>query len=214
MVSLAVTQSEAPLQITTGLSAEDAQRVLAALAYVKPIYAGKPVVTGQDAFEFTQGVAMTLASLKTDADTRIAGILFELTALDPKTAESIEERYGKEIADLVSGIRQVMRLHETTFGQQEVARGKNAAQIASAQMETLRKMLLAMATDLRVVLVRLASRLTTLRHFAELRQENDVTRQYARETFDLYAPLANRLGIWQLKWELEDLSFRFMEPHA
>ena len=214
MVSLAVTQSEAPLQITTGLSAEDAQRVLAALAYVKPIYAGKPVVTGQDAFEFTQVVAMTLASLKTDADTRIAGILFELTALDPKTAESIEERYGKEIADLVSGIRQVMRLHETTFGQQEVARGKNAAQIASAQMETLRKMLLAMATDLRVVLVRLASRLTTLRHFAELRQENDVTRQYARETFDLYAPLANRLGIWQLKWELEDLSFRFMEPHA
>ena len=214
MVSLAVTQADVPLQITAGLSNEDGARVLAALDYVKPIYTGKPVVTGQDAFEFTQAVAATLAALKTDADTRIAGILFELTALDPKAAEGIEERYGKEIADLVGGIRQVMRLHETTFGQQEVARGKNAAQIASTQLETLRKMLLAMATDLRVVLVRLVSRLTTLRYFAELKQENEVTRQYARETFDLYAPLANRLGIWQLKWELEDLSFRFMEPHA
>ena len=133
MVSLAVTQNDAPLQITAGLSAEDSERVLAALDYVKPIYAGKQVVTGQDAFEFTQGVAITLASLKTDTDTRIAGILFELTALDPKCAETIEERYGKEISSLVDGIRQVMRLHETTFGQQEVARGKNAAQIASSQ---------------------------------------------------------------------------------
>ena len=214
MVSLAVTQSEAPLLPTSGLNAEDSERVLAALEFVRPFYSGKPVVTGQDAFDFTQGVALTLAALKTDADSRIAGILFELTVLDPKAAESLEERYGKEIADMVNGIRQLMRLQDTTFSQQEVARGKNAAQLASSQLETLRKMLLAMATDMRVVLVRLASRLTTLRYFADLKLENDVTRQYARETFDLYAPLANRLGIWQLKWELEDLSFRFMEPHA
>ena len=214
MVSLAATQSDAPLQPTAGLNAEDSERVLAALEFVKPIYAGKPIVTGQDGYEFSLGVAMTLASLKTDADSRIAGILFELTVLDPKTAETIEARYGKDIADLVNGIRQLMRLHETTFSQQEVARGKNAAQLASAQLETLRKMLLAMATDMRVVLVRLASRLTTLRYFAERKLETDITRQYARETFDLYAPLANRLGIWQLKWELEDLSFRFIEPQA
>src|SRR5579872_2752956 len=143
MVSLAVTQSEAPLLPTSGLNAEDSARVLAALEFVKPIYAGKPVVTGQDAYQFSLGVAMTLASLNTDVDSRIAGILFELTVLDPKTADALEERYGKEIADLVGGIRQLMRLHETTFGQQEVARGKNAAQLASAQLETLRKMLLA-----------------------------------------------------------------------
>jgi GTP pyrophosphokinase len=214
MVSLAATQSDAPLQPTAGLNAEDSERVLAALEFVKPIYAGKPIVTGQDGYEFSLGVAMTLASLKTDADSRIAGILFELTVLEPKTAETIEARYGKDIADLVNGIRQLMRLHETTFSQQEVARGKNAAQLASAQLETLRKMLLAMATDMRVVLVRLASRLTTLRYFAERKLETEITRQYARETFDLYAPLANRLGIWQLKWELEDLSFRFIEPQA
>jgi len=214
MVSLAAAQSDALLQPTAGLNVEDSERLLAALEFVKPIYAGKPIVTGQDGYEFSLGVAMTLASLKTDADSRIAGILFELTVLDPKTAETIEARYGKDIADLVNGIRQLMRLHETTFSQQEVARGKNAAQLASAQLETLRKMLLAMATDMRVVLVRLASRLTTLRYFAERKLETEITRQYARETFDLYAPLANRLGIWQLKWELEDLSFRFIEPQA
>ena len=73
-------------------------------------------------------------------------------------------------------------------------------------------MLLAMASDMRVVLVRLASRVTTLRYFAELKLENERTYQYARETLDLYAPLANRLGVWQLKWELEDLAFRFLEP--
>src|SRR3569623_257569 len=73
-------------------------------------------------------------------------------------------------------------------------------------------MLLAMASDMRVVLVRLGSRVTTLRYFSELKREDETTYQYARETLDLYAPLANRLGVWQLKWELEDLAFRFLEP--
>jgi GTP pyrophosphokinase len=124
----------------------------------------------------------------------------------------IEGRFGVETVELVHDIRQLIRLHEQTFGQLEAARGKNAPQQAAAQLETLRKMLLAMASDMRVVLVRLASRVTTLRYFAELRLENDRTHRYARETMDLYAPLANRLGVWQLKWELEDLAFRFLEP--
>ena len=78
----------------------------------------------------------------------------------------------------------------------------------------MRKMLLAMASDMRVVLVRLAACVTTLRYFAEQKLFNEMTREYGKETLDLYAPLANRLGIWQLKWELEDLSFRFIEPEA
>jgi len=212
MVSIAATQSETHEQLTSGLTHEDGERVLQALAYVEPLYRNKVVVTGQDAFEFARGVATTLASLNTDADTRIAGLLFELPILDPKTAESIEARFDKDIADLIDGTRQLMRLHEQTFGQKEVARGKNASQQAAEHLETLRKMLLAMASDMRAVLVRLASRITTLRYFAELKLENERTRMYARDTMDLYAPLANRLGIWQLKWELEDLSFRFLEP--
>ena len=212
MVSIVATPSETPVQLSAGLTAEDSARVLDALAFVEPIYRGKTVATGQDTFVFVQGVAATLAQLNTDADTRIAGLLFELPVVDSKAAESIEQRFGTEIADFVAGIRQLMRLHDQTFGYQEITRGKNASQQAAEQLETLRKMLLAMASDMRVVLVRLSSRVTTLRYFAELKLENERTHAYARETLDLYAPLANRLGVWQLKWELEDLAFRFLEP--
>ncbi len=191
---------------------EDGARVMDALGFIEPIYRGNTMITGQDAFEFAQGIASVLALLNTDADTRIAGLLTELPVIDPKAAETIESRFGKDIADLVNGIRQLMRLHVQTFGQHEVGRGKNASQQAAEHLETLRKMLLAMASDMRAVLVRLASRVTTLRYFSELKLENEKTQQYARETLDLYAPLANRLGIWQLKWELEDLAFRFLEP--
>lgn len=211
----AASMAEVPAQLCSGLSAEDSARLLRALAFVRPLYAGKVVITGQDAFQFSQAAALVLAMLNTDAETRIVGLLFELPALDPAAATRIETEFGKEIADFVAGVRQLIRLHAQTFGQRhEVVRGKNAAQDAGAQVETLRKMLLAMASDMRVVLVRLASRVTTLRYFTEQKLENDATRRYARETFDLYAPLANRLGVWQLKWELEDLSFRFTEPAA
>jgi len=212
MVSIAATQSDTQAKLSSGLTVDDGARVLDALAFIEPIYRGKKVSTGQDAFEFAQGVAATLAHLNTDADTRIAGLLFELPVLDINAAVALEARFGTEIADLVAGIRQLMRLHDQTFGYQDVTKGKNAAQQAGEQLETLRKMLLAMASDMRVVLVRLASRVTTLRYFAELKLENERTHSYARVTLDLYAPLANRLGVWQLKWELEDLAFRFLEP--
>jgi GTP pyrophosphokinase len=217
MVSIAAANDEVAVQLVAGLSVADASRVLAALEFVRPLYSGNPVATGQDAFVFSENVAVTLASLATDAETRIAGLLFELPIIDAKAAEQIAARFGEESAALVDRIRQLMRLHEMTFGQHRAAFGKsdkNTAQQAAAQVETLRKMLLAMASDMRVVLVRLASRLTTLRYFADNKLQNDRTCQYARETFDLYSPLANRLGVWQLKWELEDLSFRFLEPEA
>ncbi|MEO0318287.1 MAG: hypothetical protein RL404_1964 [Pseudomonadota bacterium] len=204
-------------QLTQGLNATDSARLLAAVEFARPAYEGKAVPTGQEAMAFSRGVVGALASLRTDIDTRIAGMLFELAALDAKMAEQIETRFGKEIADLVTGIRQLMRLHEGNFVQPEQEKSKDRAKDrgkvqAAGQLETLRKMTLAMATDMRAVLVRLTSRLTTLRFFADKKLENDMTLRYARETFDLYAPLANRLGIWQLKWELEDLSFRFSEP--
>jgi GTP pyrophosphokinase len=212
MVSSIALQAVTQQQLSVGLSDDDAARLHDVVAFVEPIYAGRAVVTGQDAFAFSLGVANTLTSLNTDADTRIAALLFELPVLEPKIAEQIEVRFGKEIADFVQGVRQLMRLDEQTFGQQEVGRGKNAAQQAAVQLETLRKMLLAMASDMRVVMVRLASRVTTMRYFAEQRIEDDRTYRYARQTLDLYTPLANRLGVWQLKWEMEDLSFRFLEP--
>ena len=214
MLSTTAIRSDDATLYCVGLSEHDAARLLAAHAFVMPVYGARTVVTGDNALAFAEGVTATLASLKTDADTRIAGLLFELPVLDPAMAEQIEALFGKDVADLVGGVRQLMRLHEQTFGLQGAARGKNTTQEAAAQLEVLRKMLLAMATDMRVVLVRLASRVTTLRYFADQRVQDDRIRSYARETMDLYAPLANRLGVWQLKWELEDLSFRFLEPDA
>lgn len=221
MVSIALTQNNARDTLRFGLSEPDGARILDALAFVEPIYSGRTISagqysfeSGQDVFEFSLGVATVLAQLETDVDTRIAALLFELATIDPAAAEKIEARFGKEVSNLVAGVRQLMRLHKEAFVRQEAARGKNAAQEAAAQLEILRKMLLAMAPDMRVVLVRLGSRVTTLRYFSEQRMFTEYSRQYARETFDLYAPLANRLGVWQLKWELEDLSFRFLEPEA
>jgi GTP pyrophosphokinase len=196
-------------ELCVGLREEDAARLRAAIEFVRAPYADKEVPTGQDALAFSRGVVAALVSLKADADARIAGMLFELVALAPQQVVEIESRFGKEVADMVTGIRQLMRLHEGMFARKESDRAKSSA---ASQLESLRKMTLAMATDMRVVLVRLCSRLATLRYFAEIKSETEFALRYARETFDLYAPLANRLGIWQLKWELEDLSFRFSEP--
>src|SRR5690606_17876366 len=183
MVSLATTQSDTRELLRMGLTEQDGARVMDALAFVEPLYQGKIISSaqenpenGQDAFEFVQGVACLVAQLETDADTRIAALLFELAELDPAAAEKIEERFGKEVADLVAGIRQLMRLHELTFVQQEASRGKNAAQEAANQLEVLRKMLLAMASDMRAVLVRLGTRVITLRHFAEKKLQNERSR--------------------------------------
>lgn len=211
MVSIAALGS-ATSQLVQGLSLEDGARVEAALAYASDAYQDKVCTSGQNALDFAIGVAGTLAFLRTDAETRIAGLMFELTVLDPKAVTGLEARVGKEATDLVTGVRQLIRLRDMTVGKDTGGRGKNAAQQAVAQVETLRKMLLAMASDMRVVLVRLASCVTTLRYFADIKLFNEMTHAYGRETLDLYAPLANRLGIWQLKWELEDLSFRFIEP--
>ncbi len=218
MVSVAASNIENLDILVAGLTQEDAQRVLSALEFVAPHYENAVLITGQNALQFARGVVVTLSGLRSDVDTRIASILFELPQIDPHVAEGIEPRFGKEIVDLVGGVRSLMRLSALHLMQQaaqpDTGRNKNAAQQASTQLETLRKMLLAMASDMRVVMVRLASRLTTLRYFADQKKFDETSQQYARETFDLYAPLANRLGIWQMKWELEDLSFRFLETES
>jgi GTP pyrophosphokinase len=109
-----------------------------------------------------------------------------------------------EVVRLVQGTRALLRLGSIAKG------ASDAAVDALAQKEMLRKMLLAMAADLRIVLIRLASRLQTLRWHAASKVACDPL--LATETLDLYTPLANRLGIWQIKWEMEDLAFRFTDP--
>jgi GTP pyrophosphokinase len=211
MVSTALL-GDAKTGLVQGLSVDDCVRVHGALDYAFGAYGARLAGSGQSAFEFSLGAAGTLAYLNTDAETRIAGLLFELALMEPAVFADLEERFGADVVALVQGVHQLIRLRDLTAGQAPVGSGKNAAQQAAAQNETLRKMLLAMATDMRVVLMRLASCAATLRYFAEHKRFDAVTRAYGREVLDFYAPLANRLGIWQLKWELEDLAFRFIEP--
>ncbi|HAV34759.1 MAG TPA: GTP pyrophosphokinase [Massilia sp.] len=213
MVSTAAL-GDATTQLVQGLSPEECARVQHALDYAAAAYGERVIASGQNAFEFSLGVAGTLAYLRSDVETRIAGLLFELALFEPELVETLEQLFGAEVATQVRGVQQLIRLRDLTLGQPAVGRGKNAAQEAAAHIETLRKMLLAMASDMRVVLVRLSSCVTMLRYFAEQKRFDDVTRDYGREVMDLYAPLANRLGIWQLKWELEDLSFRFLQPET
>lgn len=213
MVSTAAL-GDATVQLIQGLSPEECTRVRHALDYAAVAYGERTCSSGQNAFEFSLGVAGTLAYLRSDVETRIAGLLFELATFEPGLVETLEHLFGVEVASLVRGVQQLIRLRDLTVGHAAVGRGKNAAQQAAAHVETLRKMLLAMASDMRVVLMRLASCLTTLRWFADQKRFDDLTRDYGREVMDLYAPLANRLGIWQLKWELEDLAFRFLQPET
>lgn len=209
MVSTVV---HSPSAFADGLSEKDAALLQKAQEIVIPFYQNGVVLFNQNTMQFVREVSSILASMNVDVETRMAGWLFEWALDDEKATGIIEEQFGKEVATLVQGVCQLVKFHGRSTLQKEVLQGKNAAQHAAEQVETLRKMLLAMASDIRVVLIRLASRLAKLRYFSSEKMETDETKQYARETLDLYSPLANRLGIWQIKWELEDLSFRFLEP--
>ena len=200
--------------LTGGLSSDDGRLVMDAYAFARESYADINLDSGQPAIEFSKSIGLILAELNSDAQTRIAGLLAVLPKYNPDVAEQIEARFGVEVSNLVDSVRKLFKLRDLTGGLEEIGHGKNAAQIRKAQAETLRKMLLAMAADMRVVMIRLAARMAALRYLARKKDASDVSRHYAKETLEIYAPLANRLGIWQVKWELEDLSFRFIDPDA
>ena len=177
------------------------------LALVEPLYQDKSLATGEAFLAHARGTAQIVAPLRGDADLLCAACLFGVHDVLRDPDEWLRARFGADVAKLVTDLRQLMKLSELTRGQGDGGTKKHGV---DEQAEALRRMLLAMANDLRVVLLRLASRLQTLRYYAASKQPG--ADAIARETMRLYAPLANRLGIWQLKWELEDLSFRFLEP--
>ncbi len=202
-------------KITIGLSPEHSRLVTDAYEFAVGIYGDRKLDSGEAVIDFVGTTCIILTTLNTDPETRIAGLLIPLPEINPKEWEKMEARFGAEVVGLVDNVRQLLKLRDISGGLlQPQGGGKNAAQFRKEQAETLRKMLLAMASDMRVVLLRLAVRVAGLRYIAETKKLNEISEQYARETLELYAPLANRLGIWQVKWELEDLSFRFLEPDA
>jgi GTP pyrophosphokinase len=189
--------------LNAGISDEDRRSLARALAFAADLYGEKLLGTGEPAYEHAVGMARKAAELRLDADARAAGLLFAVPAYLPGAEEKLKESFGAAVASLVAGIS---RLNQLRVVMKTAALGKDSG----PQAEVLRKMLLAMVEDVRVVLLRLASRTQTLRWLA--RAPDAERAQLARETLDIYAPLANRLGVWQLKWELEDLAFRYLEP--
>ena len=192
--------------IAAGLPEADAVRLRRAYALALTMYADKLLGTGEPALEHALGAASSLAALRLDAETRIAAILFAAPQYLPDSQDQLVAEYGPAVAGLVAGIAKLNRLRVIT----RALAGQENDAAHSSQAEVLRKMLLAMVEDIRVVLLRLASRTQTLRFMS--RSSDAQRRPYAQETLDIYAPLANRLGIWQLKWELEDYAFRYLEP--
>jgi GTP pyrophosphokinase len=210
---------EALDHLARGLEGPERTRLSAALDRVSVLYAGKVLGTGEGALAHALGLTSAIADLRLDVDARIAGLLFAVPEYAEPGVASLKEDFGAVVASLVDGITRLNNLRVITRNTtQPKLADKKADRITSrsgdSQAEILRKMLLAMVEDIRVVLLRLASRTQTLRFLAATQEPaaQEHREAVARETLDIYAPLANRLGVWQLKWELEDLSFRFIEP--
>ncbi|KNH09947.1 GTP pyrophosphokinase, (p)ppGpp synthetase I [Candidatus Burkholderia brachyanthoides] len=182
-----------------------------ALTFVREHAKDARVSTGELLADHAAGTARTMQTLNVDAHAVAAGALFVLTPHLDDPDKVIAERFGPEVQKLVGDVRKLLRLGSVS-SRATLADVSDSTREAArrAQVEALRKMVLAFAQDIRVVLIRLASRLQTLRYYAATK--TDPAPEVSRETFEIYAPLANRLGIWQLKWELEDLSFRFEDP--
>ncbi len=191
------------------LALADREVLARALDFAEPLYADHTLSTGEPVWPHALGLASSLASIGMDAATRASGILFAA----PKylgRADDLRERFGAEIASLASGVEKLYQLRASTRPAR--AGAKPSVEEQEKQSEVLRKMVLAMVEDVRVVLARLASRAQTLRYFA--RNPTPERESYAQESLDIYAPLANRLGMWQLKWEIEDMSLRFLDAEG
>ncbi len=156
--------------------------------------------SGEPYFEHPLQTALILAELQLDASTLAAALLHDVPENCGIPIAEIEAKFGPEVAKLVDGTTKLGKLSRTASG----------VAASGAQAENLRKMLVAMAEDLRVVFIKLADRLHNMRTLDALSPE--AQQSIAGETLEIYAPLAHRLGIWELKWQLEDLSFRYLEP--
>ena len=190
------------------LAQADREVLARSLDFAEPLYAGQTLSTGEEVWPHALGLATSLAAIGMDSASRASGILFAAPKYVAKPDE-LRERFGAEIAGLAAGVEKLYQLRVST---RPGRAGKPSDEEQEKQSEVLRKMVLAMVEDVRVVLVRLASRTQTLRYFAK--NPAPGRESYAQESLDIYSPLANRLGMWQLKWEIEDLSLRFIDAEG
>jgi len=206
--SLGMTEAvePAPIVALAEVPSDEHDAIGRARGFAQPLLARQMLDTGEDALEHADGVAAILRAIGAAPSMRAAAYLVYAADFLQRPDEVVAKAFGDSYASLVTHTRKLVQI-------QRAAREAQIAQEHRAeQTERVRKMLLAFSRDLRVVLLRLASRLQTLRHYAATR--TPCPRALALESQQVFAPLANRLGIWQIKWELEDLSFRFLDPEA
>lgn len=188
---------------------EQAGALARARAFAEPLLSSETLETGENTFAHAEAVASILKNIGGSEAMQAASYLVHACSHLNKPEEVIAKAFGQNFAALAVETTKLMRV------QQQAREAQLAGQPVddpATQTENVRKMLLAFSRDLRVVMLRLASRLQTLRFYAATKRA--VSPGIAREALQVFAPLANRLGIWQMKWELEDLSFRFLEPET
>ena len=200
---------EALLKTLDSAKPNEIDLVHAAYSRAEAAHAGQKRKSGEPYFTHCVAVANILADLKMDTETIAAGLLHDVAEDSDVTIQDLRAEFGAAIAKLVDGVTKIKNLpikNVSPFGDSRRSSAVNR------EMEYIRKMMLTMGDDVRVVLIKLADRLhnmRTLGYMPKLKQN-----AIARETMDIFAPLANRLGIWQIKWELEDLAFRYINPTA
>ena len=170
---------------------------------------GQKRKSGEPYFTHCVAVASILADMKMDAETIAAGLLHDVAEDSDVTVDALRSEFGTTIAKLVDGVTKLKNLPIKNVS--PVADTRRSSAI-NREMEYIRKIMLTMGDDVRVVLVKLADRLHNMRTLGYMPRNKQ--QSVAQETMDIFAPLANRLGIWQIKWQLEDLSFRYLNPAA
>ncbi|BEP42223.1 bifunctional (p)ppGpp synthetase/guanosine-3',5'-bis(diphosphate) 3'-pyrophosphohydrolase [Variovorax sp. V15] len=198
-----------PLSAATAERTPVMENMLArARAFAEPLIADEKLDTGENTLAHADAVAAIVAKMGGSEAMQAASYLVYSCQHLNRPQEVIAKVFGDNFAALAVETTKLVRVQE----QARSASQGHHAENAGAQTENVRKMLLAFSRDLRVVMLRLASRLQTLRHAAASKQP--APEGVARESLQVFAPLANRLGIWQVKWEIEDLSLRFLEPET
>src|SRR3954452_15100193 len=179
-----------------GAEAIDRQEIERAFAFACESHAGQERKSGEDFITHPLGVGRICAGMRLDTETLCAALLHDTVEDTSASLEQVRTEFGEEVAGLVDG---VTKLTGITFQSRD-----------EAQAENYRKMMIAMATDIRVILIKLADRLHNMRTLEAMPKQKQIDK--AKETLEIYAPLAHRLGIHAIKWELEDLAFQTLHP--
>ena len=191
--------------LATTFAPAEVEVIRRACELAEPLYDGQVELTGTPLIQHALGSAAILIGMHMDHETIAATILHAVPEYLDDWAEKLEKDFGATVKMLVEGISRMEKIRLFS----EVLGAKDQDE-AAQQVESLRKMLLAMVQDIRVVLIKLAERTQTLRNLPGA--NSDQQQLIAQQTRSIFAPLANRLGVWQIKWELEDLSVRYLEP--